>query len=183
LSKKSEESFPIHIYGPVPSRRLGFSLGIDIIPFKTCTLDCIYCQLGTTAEKTLQRKEYYSQSEILIQIKEKLASGQRIDTITFSGSGEPTLNKALGKLIREIKIITPIPVAILTNSTLFTDKTVRNALMAADLVVPSLDASHRGIDTVPQGIQGIDMVGDHAGERRERFSSSYPKTQESSLQD
>jgi wyosine [tRNA(Phe)-imidazoG37] synthetase (radical SAM superfamily) len=145
LSKKSEESFPIHIYGPVPSRRLGFSLGIDIIPFKTCTFDCIYCQLGPTAEKTLQRKKYYSQSEILVQIKEKLASGQRIDTITFSGSGEPTLNKALGKLIREIKIITPIPVAVLTNSTLFTDKTVRNALMAADLVVPSLDAATQEI--------------------------------------
>lgn len=131
----------MHIYGPVPSRRLGFSLGIDIIPFKTCTLDCIYCQLGPTARKTLQRKEYYSPSEILAQIKEKLASGQRIDTITFSGSGEPTLNKILGRLIKEIKKITPIPVAVLTNSTLFTDKTVRNALMAADLVIPSLDAA------------------------------------------
>jgi wyosine [tRNA(Phe)-imidazoG37] synthetase (radical SAM superfamily) len=141
LSKRSEESLPIHVYGPVPSRRLGFSLGIDIIPFKTCTLDCIYCQLGSTAKKTPQRKEYYSQSEILVQIKEKLASGQRIDTITFSGSGEPTLNKTLGKLIKEIKKITPIPVAVLTNGTLFADKTVRNALMAADLVIPSLDAA------------------------------------------
>ncbi len=131
----------MHIYGPVPSRRLGFSLGIDIIPLKTCTLDCIYCQLGPTAEKTLQRKEYYSPSEILVQIKEKLASGQRIDTITFSGSGEPTLNKILGNLIEEIKKITPIPAAVLTNSTLFTDKTVRNALLAADLVIPSLDAA------------------------------------------
>ncbi len=141
MRKKPEESLPIHIYGPVPSRRLGFSLGIDIIPFKTCTLDCIYCQLGPTAEKTLQRKEYYSQSEILAQIKKKLASGQRIDTLTFSGSGEPTLNKILGKLIKEIKKISPIPVAVLTNSTLFTDKTVRNALMSADLVIPSLDAA------------------------------------------
>ncbi len=131
----------MHIYGPVPSRRLGFSLGIDIIPLKTCTLDCIYCQLGPTAEKTLQRKNYYSPSEILVQVKEKLASGQRIDTITFSGSGEPTLNKTLGKLIKEIKRITPIPVAVLTNSTLFADKTVRNALMAADLIIPSLDAA------------------------------------------
>jgi wyosine [tRNA(Phe)-imidazoG37] synthetase (radical SAM superfamily) len=131
----------VYIYGPVPSRRLGFSLGIDIIPFKTCTLDCIYCQLGPTAHKALQRKEYFSPSEILVQIKEKLASGQRIDTITFSGSGEPTLNNTLEKLIKEIKKITPIPVAVLTNSTLFTDKTVRNALMAADLVIPSLDAA------------------------------------------
>lgn len=131
----------IHIYGPVPSRRLGFSLGVDIIPFKTCTLDCIYCQLGPTAKKTLQRKEYYSQSEILTQIKKKLASGQRIDTLTFSGSGEPTLNKILEKLIKKIKKISFIPVAVLTNSTLFTDKTVRSALMSADLVIPSLDAA------------------------------------------
>lgn len=131
----------MHIYGPVPSRRLGFSLGIDIIPFKTCTLDCIYCQLGSTAQKTMQRKEYYSPSEILIQIKEKLASGQRIDTITFSGSGEPTLNNLLGKLIREIKKMSTLPVAVLTNGTLFADKTVRKALMAADLIIPSLDAA------------------------------------------
>lgn len=131
----------MHIYGPVPSRRLGFSLGIDIIPFKTCTLDCIYCQLGSTAQKTMQRKEYYSPSEILIQIKEKLASGQRIDTITFSGSGEPTLNNLLGKLIREIKKMSTLPVAVLTNGTLFADKTVRKALMAADFIIPSLDAA------------------------------------------
>jgi wyosine [tRNA(Phe)-imidazoG37] synthetase (radical SAM superfamily) len=135
----------MHIYGPVPSRRLGFSLGIDIIPSKTCTLDCIYCQLGPTAGKTLQRKEYYSSSEILAQIKRMLASGQRIDTLTFSGSGEPTLNTILGKLIKEIKKISSLPIAVLTNSTLFTDKTVRNALMSADLVIPSLDAASQEI--------------------------------------
>jgi wyosine [tRNA(Phe)-imidazoG37] synthetase (radical SAM superfamily) len=93
----------------------------------------------------MQRKEYHSPSEILDQIKETLASGQRIDTITFSGSGEPTLNKALGILIKEIKKMTPIPVAVLTNGTLFTDKTVRNALMTADLVIPSLDAATQEI--------------------------------------
>jgi len=133
----------MHIYGPVPSRRLGFSLGIDIIPFKTCSLDCIYCQLGPTARKTIYRKEYFSPSEILSQIKKKLSSGQHIDYITFSGSGEPTLNTAIGKLIKEIKKITPIPVAILTNGTLLTQKSVREALMAADLVVPSMDAANQ----------------------------------------
>ena len=91
----------MHIYGPVPSRRLEFSLGIDIIPSKTCTLDCIYCQLGPTGEKTLQRKEYYSASEILAQIKKMLASGQRIDTLTFSGSGEPALNKSWENLSKK----------------------------------------------------------------------------------
>lgn len=136
-----EHKSVIHIYGPVPSRRLGFSLGIDIIPFKTCTLDCIYCQLGPTTKKTVKRQFYFSPEEILAQIQGALDSGQRIDFITFSGSGEPTLNITLGKIIRAIKKITDIPVAVLTNSTLLTKTRVRKALLAADLVVPSLDAA------------------------------------------
>ncbi len=145
MSKKPEERLPIHIYGPVPSRRLGFSLGIDIIPFKTCTLDCIYCQLGPTSDKTLQRNEYFSVEEILAQIKRKLSSEQKIDYLTFSGSGEPTLNTHLGKLIREIKKMTSLPVAVLTNSTLFFQKKVRAAMKDADLIVPSLDAATQEI--------------------------------------
>jgi wyosine [tRNA(Phe)-imidazoG37] synthetase (radical SAM superfamily) len=140
VSIKEDKSQAIHIYGPVPSRRLGFSLGIDIITLKTCSLDCIYCQLSPTPKKTIQRKEYFSPSDILSQIKNKLSSGQRIDYITFSGSGEPTLNKTLGKIIRKIKKTTSIPVAVLTNSTLLSQKSTREALMDADLVVPSLDA-------------------------------------------
>jgi len=145
VSIKEDKSQTIHIYGPVPSRRLGFSLGIDIIPFKTCSLNCIYCQLGPTTKKTIHRKEYLSSSEILSQIKKKLSSGQRIDYITFSGSGEPTLNRALGKLIKETKKMTSIPVAVLTNGTLLSQKSIRNALMDADLVVPSLDAATQEI--------------------------------------
>ena len=145
LSIKEDKSQSIHIYGPVPSRRLGFSLGIDIIPFKICSLDCIYCQLGPTTKKTIHRKEYLSSPEILSQIKKKLSSVQRIDYITFSGSGETTLNKTLEKLIREIRKITSIPVAVLTNSTLLSQKSTRNALMDADLVVPSLDAATQEI--------------------------------------
>lgn len=129
-----------HIYGPVPSRRLGYSLGVDILPFKTCSLDCIYCQLGSSQKKTIQKAAYFDKDEILGQIKTAVASGQRIDYITFSGSGEPTLNTQMGALIREIKKITDIPVAVLTNSTLLGDADVRAALYAADLVVPSLDA-------------------------------------------
>ncbi|MBE0461224.1 MAG: radical SAM protein [Candidatus Aminicenantes bacterium] len=132
-------------YGPVPSRRLGFSLGIDIIPCKTCTFNCIYCQLGPTEKTTIQRRSYYSCSEILSQLKSILSSGQRIDYITFSGSGEPTLNSILGKLIREIKKTTTIPVAVLTNSSLISRKSVREALNAADLVVPSLDAATQDV--------------------------------------
>ena len=134
-----------HIYGPVPSRRLGYSLGVDIVPFKACTLDCIYCQLGNTKQKTIRRKKYFEKDDILGQLKEAISSGQRIDYITFSGSGEPTLNVFIGELIREIKKFTSIPVAVLTNGTLLTHQSVRRALSAADLVVPSLDAATQDV--------------------------------------
>ena len=131
-----------HIYGPVPSRRLGFSLGVDIIPFKTCTLDCIYCQLGSTRKTVSRRGSWFPPGEILAQIKEAVESGQQIDVITFSGSGEPTLNRDIGRIIRAIKKMTRIPVTVLTNGTLLTRKEVRRDLAAADIVVPSLDAAH-----------------------------------------
>lgn len=130
----------LHVYGPVPSRRLGFSLGIDILPYKTCTLDCIYCQLGPSPRKTVRRRAYLSPKDIIRQIKKAVKSNVPIDYITFSGSGEPTLNTILGGLIKDIKKFTPIPVAVLTNATLLTRREVRAALQAADLVVPSLDA-------------------------------------------
>lgn len=145
MIKSKDRNTPSYIYGPVPSRRLGFSLGIDIIPFKTCSFNCIYCQLGPTPKQTFKRKVYYPTSEILAQVKKVLSSGKRIDYITFSGSGEPTLNPAIGKLIREIKKMTDIPVAVLTNSSLLSLKSVREALKAADLVVPSLDAATQNI--------------------------------------
>ena len=145
MTKPKGKESPLYIYGPVPSRRLGFSLGIDILPFKTCTLDCIYCQLGSTLQKTVQGREYFESDRVLAQIERALSSGQRIDYITFSGSGEPTLNTSLGKLIRKIKKITDIPVAVLTNSTLLTDANVRKQLRAADLIVPSLDAATQDV--------------------------------------
>jgi wyosine [tRNA(Phe)-imidazoG37] synthetase (radical SAM superfamily) len=129
-----------HIYGPVPSRRLGFSLGVDIIPFKTCTLDCTYCQLGSTRKTVTRRGSWFPPGEILAQIKEAVESGQKIDVITFSGSGEPTLNRDIGRIIRAIKKMTRIPIVVLTNGTLLTRQEVRRDLAAADIVVPSLDA-------------------------------------------
>lgn len=141
-SIRQQDKSPVtHLYGPVPSRRLGFSLGVDIIPFKTCSFNCIYCQLGPTRHKTIRRKKYFSSPQILSQVKKKLSSGQRIDHITFSGSGEPTLNRAIGHLIREIKEMTSIPVAVLTNASLLSRKSVREALSQADIVLPSLDAA------------------------------------------
>jgi wyosine [tRNA(Phe)-imidazoG37] synthetase (radical SAM superfamily) len=129
------------VYGPVPSRRLGYSLGVDILPYKTCTLDCVYCQLGSAGRTVGRRRAYFSVPAVLAQVREALASGRRIDVITFSGSGEPTLNKNLGALIRGIKKMTRVPVAVLTNGTLLSRKDVRRDLRAADLVIPSLDAA------------------------------------------
>ena len=128
------------VYGPVASRRLGFSLGVDIIPFKTCTLDCVYCQLGSAGKTTVRRGSWFPPGEILAQIKEAVEAGPGIDVITFSGSGEPTLSRDIGRLIRSIKKMTRIPVAVLTNATLLTRRDVRRDLAAADIVVPSLDA-------------------------------------------
>ena len=128
------------IFGPVPSRRLGFSLGVDTIPFKTCSLNCIYCQLGRTINKTIQRKEYIAADDILREIEEVLREGKRIDYITFSGSGEPTLNSEIRRMISRIKELTSIPLAILTNGTLLYQSRIREDLMEADLVIPSLDS-------------------------------------------
>ena len=103
------------VYGPVPSRRLGRSLGVDVVPYKVCSYDCIYCQLGRTTEKTVERKPYIPVDKILAQLCEKLKAGCRADYITVAGSGEPTLNSQIGSLIHHIKQHTEIPVAVLTN--------------------------------------------------------------------
>ena len=128
-----------YIFGPVPSRRLGRSLGVDLVPFKTCTYDCIYCQLGRTTGKTMQRKEWVPIDIVIDQLKAKLSSNKP-DYITLSGSGEPTLFSQLEELISRIKDITDIPVAVLTNGSLLWLPEVRKALKSADMVVPSLDA-------------------------------------------
>ncbi len=129
-----------HVYGPVPSRRLGRSLGVDLVPFKTCSYDCIYCQLGRTTNKTVERKEYVPIKNILEEVERKLSEGDKPDYIGLAGSGEPALNSGIGGLIAEIKCLTDIPVAVLTNGSLLWDSEVRDALMGADLVLPSLDA-------------------------------------------
>ena len=129
-----------HIYGPVPSRRLGRSLGIDLVPLKVCTYNCVYCQLGRTTKKTVERKEYVPVEEVIIELKQFLASGETPDYIGISGSGEPTLNDRIGDLIAKIRSLTRIPLAVLTNGSLLWMSEVQDALMEADLVIPSLDA-------------------------------------------
>ena len=127
-----------YVFGPVPSRRLGRSLGIDLVPFKTCTYDCIYCQLGRTTCKTVERNEWVPLEPILEELETCLATHP--DYITLGGSGEPTLYSRLGELIERIKALTDIPVAVLTNGSLLWRDDVVDHLVDADLVVPSLDA-------------------------------------------
>jgi len=129
-----------YLFGPVPSRRLGLSLGADIIPLKTCTQNCIYCQLGITGALTLERKPYVSVEAVLSELRARIVGGLQADYITLSGSGEPTLNSEMGRLIDGIKEITIIPVAVLTNGTLLADPAVRADCAKADVVLPSLDA-------------------------------------------
>jgi len=128
------------IYGPVPSRRLGFSLGVDLIPFKTCPLDCIYCQLGRTTHPTIKRADYVPVPEVLGELQQVLREVPAPDFITLSGSGEPTLHSGIGEIVAGIRKMSQVPIAILTNGVLLGDKEVRDACSRADVVIPSLDA-------------------------------------------
>lgn len=128
------------VYGPVPSRRLGKSLGVDLVPYKVCTYDCIYCQLGRTTNKTIERQSWIPVDNVLEQIEKHLTT--RPDWITLAGSGEPTLYSQIGDLINKIKDLTDIPVAVLTNGSMLWSGELRKELYKADLVAPSLDAGN-----------------------------------------
>lgn len=131
-----------YLFGPVPSRRLGMSLGVDLVPKKVCSLDCVYCEVGPTTKLTNRRMEYIPYSKIVEDLKQYFNNNPDPDYITFSGYGEPTLNSRLGDIIRFIRENKPhIPVAVLTNGTLFYDKKVRDEVRNANLLLPSLDAA------------------------------------------
>lgn len=129
-----------HLFGPVPSRRFGRSLGVDLTPFKTCSFDCIFCQLGPTTRKTLTRREYVNIEEVKSELGEWLKADGSADYITLSGSGEPTLNAAFGKVIDFARKATNIPVALLTNGSLLRDPEVRAQAAQANVVKVSLSA-------------------------------------------
>jgi len=135
------------IFGPVSSRRLGISLGIDIVPMSLCSFDCIYCELGQTTRKTTERKEYIPTHKVDKALEEYFQSGtpSHLDYVTFSGSGEPTLHSEVRHFIDKVKSLTDRPVAILTNSSLLPDPRVRRDILRADLVVPSLDAASQEV--------------------------------------
>ena len=135
-----------YLFGPIPSRRLGISLGVDLVPPKVCSLDCVYCEVGKTTKLTTERKEYIQFDKIINELIHYFKNNPDPDYITFSGSGEPTLNSRLGNIIQFIKQNKPdIPVAVLTNGTLLYDKNVRKDLQHADVVLPSLDAATEAV--------------------------------------
>ena len=130
-----------YLFGPVPSRRLGISLGVDLVTHKICSFDCVYCECGSTTNLTCERKEYVPLKDVLKELEHYFENNQNPDYITFSGSGEPTLNTTIGKVIEFIKKNKKtVSVALLTNGTLFSKKDVRDDVMNADLIIPSLDA-------------------------------------------
>ncbi|MGV9173290.1 MAG: radical SAM protein [Promethearchaeia archaeon] len=131
------------IFGPVPSRRLGQSLGIDPNPSKTCNYQCIYCQLGKTTNFTNTLQDFYPPEDILKELREALDENQgELDYITFVGSGEPTLYKSLDFIIQKIRHLTEKPICVITNGALLYNEKVFNALLMADVVLPTLDAGN-----------------------------------------
>lgn len=130
-----------YLFGPVNSRRLGISLGVDLVPYKTCTLNCVYCECGATSKLTSDIAEYVPTEAVLDELDRFLAASPRLDAITFSGSGEPTLHSGIGAIINHLKKKFPrYKIVVLTNSTLLWNPDVRRAISGADIVVPSLDA-------------------------------------------
>lgn len=165
-----------HLFGPVPSRRLGMSLGVDLIPHKICSLNCVYCECGRTTNLTHDRKEYVPVKDVFSELEDFFNNNPDPEYITFSGAGEPTLHSHIGEVLGFLKRLRPqIPVAVLTNGSLFGDSEVREELMPADLVLPSLDAAtdaaFRKINrpvrnfTIDKYIQGlIDFSNEFEGE-------------------
>ncbi len=127
------------VYGPVPSRRLGRSLGVDLVPFKTCTYDCVYCQLGPTTHKTTAREQWVDPVRVIDDVCARL--DPRPDVITLAGSGEPTLYAGLDEVIGGIKAKVDVPLFVITNGSLLGDPDVQVELAQADVVLPSLDAA------------------------------------------
>ncbi|PKN78478.1 MAG: radical SAM protein [Candidatus Cloacimonetes bacterium HGW-Cloacimonetes-1] len=146
-----------HLFGPVNSRRLGTSLGVDLIPFKYCPLNCVYCEVQSTTHLTLERSEYFPITEILTELDAFLSTNPHLDYITFSGAGEPTLYSKIGDIIAFIKTNYPqYKVALLTNSILLHDEELRREILVCDLILPSLDAvSQEAFEKINRPVPGV----------------------------
>ena len=139
-----------YLFGPVPSRRFGRSLGVDLVPYKTCSFDCIFCQLGRTTNRTVERKDYVPVDDVLAELDAWLETGDTADTITLSGSGEPTLHANFGRVVEFARNATTIPVAVLTNGSLLMDPDVRAQASQADIV----KAVRKARETYYSGVHG-----------------------------
>ena len=132
-----------YVFGPIASRRLGCSLGVDLVPLKTCPLDCIYCEARATTVLTMERREYVPVDVVLKELEYTLSSAPQLDYITFSGSGEPALNSRIGDVVEFIKSRYPqYKVCLLTNGLLLGDKKLQQEIEKIDLLIPSLDGSN-----------------------------------------
>ncbi|HNW30823.1 MAG TPA: radical SAM protein [Spirochaetota bacterium] len=162
-----------YLFGPVNSRRLGVSLGVDLMPYKTCSLNCVYCECGGTTSLTSELAEYVPTEDVIAELDGYLAGSPRLDVITFSGSGEPTLHSGIGRIIRHIRERYPqYKIAVLTNGTLLWNPAVRSSIAPADIVVPSLDAVSPGaFEKIGRPAGGItpDRVVDGLVEFRKEF--------------
>ena len=147
-----------YLFGPVNSRRLGRSLGIDLLPYKTCSLDCIYCECGDTTDLSVERKEFVPTSDVISELDEYLSDKPELDFVTFSGSGEPTLHTGIGAIIDHLKTRYPFyRIAVLTNSTLMDDPQVRLDILHADVIVPSVDAvGGEAFEKICRPCKGVD---------------------------
>ena len=149
-----------YLFGPVLSRRLGLSMGVDLLKYKTCNLDCVYCELGRTACLTSCRDRFVPRQKVIKEIE--LKRSEPFDHLTFAGSGEPTLSLDLGEIVSQARKIVDSPVAVITNSTLLSSPTVRKEVSAADVVLPSLDASSENafhaINRPASGLTAADMI-------------------------
>jgi len=130
-----------YLYGPVPSRRMGLSLGISPIPKKTCNYSCIYCQLGRTDKMNIERQDFFPLEEIEEEFLNYIKKNKNYDVVTIVGEGEPTLYKSLGKLIYFLKKTTDKPIALITNGGLLKEQSIWKELLPLDIILPSLDAS------------------------------------------
>ena len=164
-----------YLFGPVPSRRLGRSLGIDLVPLKVCSFNCLFCQAGITTDGTVDRKEYVPVDNVIDEFDAWLKAGGTADYITFSGSGEPTLNSRIGDVIKAFKARTDIKIALLTNSSMLHLSEVRNSIVDLDLIKVSLSAwdndSLRQVNR-PYGSIDIAQIVDGLKKLRQEFSGS-----------
>ena len=161
-----------HLFGPVNSRRLGLSLGVDLVPFKYCPLNCVYCEVQNTTHLITDRQEFFSVSEIVGELDLFLKGGPELDFITFSGAGEPTLHSGIGKIVEYIKATFPrYKLALLTNGVLLKDPRTREEVLPCDLVLPSLDsATQSGYERINRPKPGLavqDLIGGLADFRYE----------------